>query len=396
MKSYSQQIFAIIVVLGVVVVITLVMLPKPVPVELATIQRGPLVVTVTDDGRTRIRERYVVSAPLSGRLVRIRHKPGDEVIAHETQLTMIEPTDPALLDPRSIVEAEARVKTASARVKKTKPLLDSAQVALDHTETEMGRLAQLVESDAATDQDLEDRRFAYQQAINEYKAARFEVEIAGFELDVAKAALTRGTDDAQANGWSFPVTSPISGRVLRVFQESATILNAGERILEIGDPADLEVEVDILSTDAVRIRPGSRVMLEQWGGSSSLPARVRLIEPSAFTKVSALGIEEQRVNVIIDFDLQEYLPPLQDGYRVEASIVEWESDDVLTVPAGALFREGTEWAVFVAEKNRAKLTLIELGHRNDDEAEVLDGLKQGEQVILYPGDRIEDGVKIEQ
>jgi len=396
MKSYSQQIFAIIVVLGVVVVITLVMLPKPVPVELATIQRGPLVVTVTDDGRTRIRERYVVSAPLSGRLVRIRHKPGDEVIAHETQLTMIEPTDPALLDPRSIVEAEARVKTASARVKKTKPLLDSAQVALDHTETEMGRLAQLVESDAATDQDLEDRRFAYQQAINEYKAARFEVEIAGFELDVAKAALTRGTDDAQANGWSFPVTSPISGRVLRVFQESATILNAGERILEIGDPADLEVEVDILSTDAVRIRPGSRVMLEQWGGSSSLPARVRLIEPSAFTKVSALGIEEQRVNVIIDFDLQEYLPPLQDGYRVEASIVEWESDDVLTVPAGALFREGTEWAVFVVEKNRAKLTLIELGHRNDDEAEVLDGLKQGEQVILYPGDRIEDGVKIEQ
>ena len=185
--------------------------------------------------------------------------------------------------------------------------------------------------------------------------------------------------------------------MLRVFQESATIVNPGDRILEIGEPADLEVEVDVLSRDAVRIRPGSRVMLEQWGGSESIAARVRLIEPSAFTKVSALGIEEQRVNVIIDFaDTPECRPPLGDGYRVEAAIVEWESDHVLTVPAGALFRIDDDWAVFVVQRNRAKLTKVELGHRNDNDAEVVQGLEEGNRVILYPGDRIENGISIEE
>jgi HlyD family secretion protein len=238
---------------------------------------------------------------------------------------------------------------------------------------------------------------AFQQAENEYEAARFEREIAGFELEVARAALTHGTAEHSSSDWSFPVTSPISGRVLRVFQESATIVNAGDRILEVGEPTDLEVEVDVLSRDAVRIRQGSRVMLEQWGGSESIAARVRLIEPSAFTKVSALGIEEQRVNVIIDFvDPPEARPPLGDGYRVEAAIVEWESADVLTVPTGALFRDGENWAVFVAQGNRARLARVELGHRNDNEAEVLNGLQEGDRVILYPGDRVEDRISIEE
>ena len=397
MKNFPQRAFAVFVVLAIVTAVTMAMLPKPVAVDLATIQRGPLVVTIADDGRTRIRERYVVSAPLNGRLVRIRHKPGDKVIAHETQLTMIEPTDPALLDPRAIAQAEARVKAADARLSQARPRLESARVALNHAETELGRQQQLAEKKAGSAAELDAQRVAFQQAENDFEAARFDVEIAGFELDVAKAALTHGTDESPSHDWSFPVTSPISGRVLRVFQESATVVSAGDRILEVGEPTDLEVEVDVLSRDAVRIHPGSRVMLEQWGGGEPLAARVRLIEPSAFTKVSALGIEEQRVNVIIDFtDPPASRPPLGDGYRVEAGIVEWESADVLTVPTGALFRDGESWAVFVKNGRCARLVHVELGHRNDNEAEVLKGLKEGDRVILYPGDRVEDRIAIEE
>ena len=397
MKSLPQRAIAIVAVLAVVAAVAMAMLPRPVAVDLSTIRRGPLVVTISDDGRTRIRERYVVSAPLDGRLVRIRLKPGDRVIAHESQLTKIEPADPALLDPRAIAQAEARVKAADARLNQTKPRLESAKTALNYTETELGRVQQLVEKNAGSMQELDAQRVAFQQAGNDYEASRFEVEIAGFELDVARAALTQGTADSSNRDWSFHLTCPISGRVLRVFQESATIVNAGDRILEVGEPTDLEVEVDVLSSDAVRIRPGCRVMLEQWGGGLPLAARVRLIEPSAFTKVSALGIEEQRVNVIIDFvDPPESRPPLGDGYRVEAAIVQWESSDVLTVPTGALFRDGESWAVFVVTGNRARLVRVDLGHRNDDEAEVLKGLKEGDRVILYPGDRVEDRIAIEE
>lgn len=395
MRILSQRVFVIVVLLLVVAAVTFSLLPQPVAVDVAEIRRGALVVTITDDGRTRIRERYVVSAPLSGRLVRIRLKPGDPVVAHQTQLTIIEPADPTLLDPRTLAQAEARVKSAEARLGQANPRFDSAKAVMNHAETELGRVQQLVDKGAGSRQDLDDLKVAFQQATNEYEATRFEVEIAGFELEVARAALTHGTNGKPSGDWSFPLTSPISGRVLRVFQESATFVNPGDRILEIGDPADLEVEVDVLSRDAVRIHPGSRVMLEQWGGSDPLAARVRLIEPSAFTKVSALGIEEQRVNVIIDFsDTAESRPPLGDGYRVEAAIVEWESDNVLTVPTGALFRVENDWAVFVVHRNHARLTMVALGHRNDNDAEIVKGLEESDRVILYPGDRIENGVSI--
>lgn len=397
MKLISQRFFMTLVLLLVGAAVTIGLLPRSVSVDVAEIRRGPLVVTITDDGRTRIRERYIVSAPLSGRLVRIRLKPGDSVVANETQLTAIEPTNPTLLDPRSIAQAEARVKSAEARLRQASPRFDSAKVVMNHAETELGRVQQMVNKGAGAQKDLDDLKVVFQQSKNDYEAARFEVEIAGFELEVAKAALTHGTGSEPPADWSFPLKSPISGQVLRVFQESSTVVNPGDQILEIGDPKDLEVEVDVLSRDAVRIRAGNRVMLEQWGGGHPIAAQVRLIEPSAFTKVSALGIEEQRVNVIIDFrDSAESRPPLGDGFRVEAAIVEWEAANVLTVPTGALFRVDDDWAVFVADRHRAKLVRVELGHRNDDDAEVVNGLKEGERVILYPGDRIEHGVSISE
>lgn len=395
MNSFGQRLFITVIGLVVVLGIYLAMRPQPVAVDTAIVSRGPLVVTIGDDGKTRIRERYVVSAPLHGRLVRIKFNPGDEVVAHETLLTNIEPTESSLLDPRSIAQAKSRVKAAEARQNRATPQLKSASVALNHAEAEMGRLQDLVNRNAGSQQALDFQRVIFQKAGHDYEAATFEIEIAKFELDVAKAALTRTGKNAAPGDWSFPVTSPISGRVLRVFQESSTIVAAGERILEIGDASDLEIEVDVLSTDAVRIKPGARVILEQWGGDEPLSGRVRLIEPSAFTKVSALGIEEQRVDVIIDFtDKPNVRPALGDGYRLEASIVVWESPDVLTVPTGALFRSGDEWAVFVVRGSRAQLATIELGHRNDDAAEVREGLQESDRVILYPGDRIEDGVAL--
>ena len=398
--TWLRRIFLLLTVCAVIAALALALQPKPVLVDIAVIERGPLVVTISDDGRTRIRERYVVSAPLSGRLVRISLDPGDQVVAKETLLTTIEPTDPELLDPRAAAQAAARVKAADARVSLANPRLESARSAMNLQETEFGRLQKLAEKNAATTQELDKQDVAFHQAENDYSAAKFEMEIAEFELEQAKAALLR-TDNSDAGSesgeWNFPITSPVSGRVLRVFQESATIVSAGDRILELGDPTDLEVEVDVLSTDAVRIPPGARVMLKEWGGDQPLDARVRLVEPAAFTKISALGIEEQRVNVIIDFvDPPEARPLLGDGFRVEADIVRWESGDVLTVPTGALFRESGQWAVFLISEAKATLRQVELGHRNDDNAEILSGLQQGERVILYPGDRVAAGTIVQQ
>ena len=396
-NSFAQRVLIIFFMLAVIATVGLAMLPAPVAVDLAEIQSGPLVVTITDDGQTRIRERYVVSTPLTGRLVRIEFDPGDDVVAQDTLLTSIEPTDPSLLDPRALAETEARVRAAEARVHLAKPRMNSAKVAVDLAETEMGRLAALAGRDSTSQRELDAQTAVYRRAGHDLESAQFELDIAGFELDVARAALTRTGEADPAGGWSFPIRSPISGRVLRVFQESSTVVQAGDRILEVGDPADLEVVVDLLSTEAVRIRPGNRVSLQQWGGEAPLPGVVRLVEPSAFTKVSALGIEEQRVNVLIDFtDDAKQRPPLGDGFRVEAAVVEWESEEVLTVPSGALFRSDGSWAVFVAQANRAQLTAINLGHRNDDAAEVIDGLKAGDKVILYPGDRVADGDAIEE
>jgi HlyD family secretion protein len=402
--NWLRRIFLLVVIGGVVAALALALQPKPVLVDIAVIERGPLVVTISDDGRTRIRERYVVSAPLGGRLVRISLDPGDPVVAKETLLTTIEPTDPALLDPRAAAQAAALVKTAEARVHLANPRLESARSAMNLQETELGRLQKLAEKNAAATQELDKQEVAFHQAENDFSAAKFELEIAEFELEQAKAALLRTSNSdttpksaSESAEWNFPITSPVSGRVLRVFQESATIVSAGDRILELGDPTDLEVEVDVLSTDAVRIPPGARVMLKEWGGDQPLDARVRLVEPAAFTKISALGIEEQRVNVIIDFvDPAEMRPLLGDAFRVEADIVRWESNGVLTVPTGALFREAGQWSVFVISEDKATLRKVELGHRNDDNAEILDGLEQGDSVILYPGDRVAAGTIVQK
>lgn len=371
--------------------------PPPVGVEIATIARGPLQVTVNEDGRTRIKERYVVSTPLSGRLKRVDLHPGDSVSRGKTILTVIEATDPELLDPRSRAQAEARVKSAETASKQTGALLERARTAWEFARTELERAQALYQDKTLSRQELDRAEQNERTTAEEWKAAQFALQIADYELEQARAALlhTEPGRPATSDSWQFPILSPIDGRVLRVFQESSIVVPSGARLMELGDPTDLEIEVDVLSIDAVKILPGAKVFLEHWGGDAPLHGRVRLVEPSGFMKVSALGVEEQRVNVIVDFtDPAEARPTLGDAFRVEARIVIWEDEDTLNLPVGALFREGGDWAVFEVIGGRARVQHVRIGQRNDLEAEVLDGLSVGASVVIHPGDKVADGVRV--
>jgi HlyD family secretion protein len=289
------------------------------------------------------------------------------------------------------------VKAAEASWQRATPNLERARAAEKAAKSELARAKQLAASGAMSSQDLDNAELKERTATEEHKAAQFAVQIAEFELEQSKAVLMQAqprSENGNAGG-RFEIRSPVNGRVLRVLQESATIATPGTRLVEIGDPANLEIEIDVLSTDAVKIQPGAKILLEHWGGDAPLLARVRLVEPSAFLKISALGVEEQRVNVIADFvDPPEKWRALGDGFRVEARIVISEGADVLQIPVGALFRDGTEWAVFVAANKRAALRRITLGRRNELQAEILAGLTEGETVIVHPGDKVRDGVPI--
>lgn len=371
--------------------------PQRVAVDVARIARGPLVVTVEEEGRTRIKERHTVSAPLGGRLLRVALKAGDAVEAGHTVIAVIEPGDPGLLDPRARAQAEARVKAAAAARERMGPLIEAAETARDYAAVELSRGRDLYAHNGLSHQELDAIEEREAKASAELKTVQSERRIADYELEAARAALLDETDRPAGSpaGRRFEVRAPITGRVLRVFQESSTVLAAGTPLIELGDPTDLEVEVEVLSTDAVKIVPGARVIIEHWGGEQPLAGKVRRIEPAGFTKVSALGVEEQRVLVRVDFDG----PPaaragLGDAFRVEARIVTWEGAEVLKVPVGALFRPDEGWAVFVVQSGRAVLRPVEVGHRNPLEAEVRAGLAPGDEVIINPGDRLENGTRV--
>jgi HlyD family secretion protein len=381
--------------------------PRAVPVDVATVVRGPMRVTVDEDGRTRIKERYVVSAPLAGRTLRTQLHPGDPVAAGRTVVAAIEPTDPALLDVRAQAEAEARLNAATAARDQAVPRLERARAAHDYAAGDLRRVRRTFETRSGTGRELDAAEEKERAAYQELRAAEFALRIAEYERDLAQAALKHTRPDGGARAvpadsagvdpgkTRFEIRSPIGGRVLRVFQESSTVVTPGTRLLEVGDPADLEVEIDVLSRDAVRITPGAKVLLEDWGSSVPLTARVRVVEPAAFTKISSLGVEEQRVYVVADFvDAPDTRPTLGDAYRVEARVVVWESTDVLKVPSGALVREGDEWAVFAIVNGRASLRRIKLGHLNATEAEVLEGLSEGDRLISYPSDRVRDDLRV--
>lgn len=370
-------------------------LPQAVEVEFAAVSTGPLVVTVEEDGKTRIRQRYAVSAPLGGKLQRIELKAGAEVIAGETLLAVVEPTPPAFLDARELAQSEARVKAAEANLRQSEASYDRAVAALKFAQTDLQRARELTQKRVGTGSELDEKQMLQAMRSEELRMAESAREVSKFELAVAQAALLRARSPGDADLGSFEIRSPISGRVLKVSQESATVVTPGTALLEVGDPTDLEVEIDVLSIDAVKIQPGDRAFLEQWGGTQPLQARVRVVEPAAFTKVSALGVEEQRVNVILDLvDPPEVRPTLGDQYRVEAKIVTWETANTVQVPTSALFRDGNSWSVFRMERGIARKIAVDVGHQNGLFAEILTGLTPGETVVVHPSDRIRDGVQV--
>ncbi len=377
--------------------LALLLRPAPLPVETAAAERGPLQVTVDEEGETRVRDRFVVASPTNGRVLRITLDPGDPVEAGQ----VVAELQPAPLDRRAIAAAQARVEAAQANLRAARSAISRAQAARSQAARDAARMERLHAAGTAADEKLERAKLEETTRVQELSAARSNADAAQHDLDAARAELLAAEGGAAtgrttcAGGQScIEVRSPVTGRVLRVVEESERVVSAGTPLLEVGDPSGLEIVVDVLSADAVRIRPGARMLLERWGGGEPLTARVRLVEPSGFTKISTLGVEEQRVNVIGDLD--QVPEGLGDGFRVEARIVVFESPDVLRVPASALFRRGEGFAVFVVEDDTAKRRAVEVGERGGGAAEIRSGLEPGERVIIHPSDRIEDGVRVRE
>ncbi len=361
--------------------------PRPVPVEMARVTVGPMRASVNEEGKTRIKQRYVVSAPVGGQLRRIPFKAGAEVRGDETVVAVIDPLSPTLLDARSRSLAEARRDTAAANVEK-------ARAAHAFAASELQRFEKLFKEQTVSAQEREAAQLRESSAAKDLAAAESALRQAEAELAEFGVVPAEGVSTGRP---PIEVKSPVTGRVLRIFEENSRAVSAGMPLLEVGDPTDLEVVVDVLSRDGAMIQPGTKVELEQWGGKTPLLARVRLVEPAGFTKVSALGVEEQRVNVIADL----VTPPQErqgigDNFRVEARIIVWDSDRALKLPTGALFRHGDVWSVFVVDAGRARMRTVEVGRTGGAEAQILSGLKEGDEVVLYPGSRVKEGDRVKR
>jgi HlyD family secretion protein len=367
--------------------------PQPVPADFATVTRGPLEVTVSEEGRTRVRDRYVVSAPLPGRMRRIALEPGDPVVGGKTVVAEFLPADPVLLDVRTQAELEARVRAAEAALGGARAERERVRAELAFAETELKRARQLVEDRVLAPRELEVSERQAEVLDRALQSAEFGVRTAEHQLEIARAGLLQATDGRR--GAAIPLYSPVDGVVLRRILESEAVVPAGTSLVEIGDLGNLEIVSDMLSSAAVSVRPGLPVHIEQWGGAQTLRGRVRRVEPSGFTKISALGVEEQRVNVIIDFeDGRDAWRTLGDGYRVEVRVIVWHEDDVLKVPTSSLFRHEGQWAVYRVADGRAVRQIVEVGQRNGLEAQVLDGLSAGDRIVVYPSEAIADGVQV--
>ena len=393
---WKKSIFTLLAGLALIVALVWAFLPQPVPVEVTEITRGRFEQIIEEDGKTRVRERYVVSAPLAGELQRIRFKAGDPVTAGMT-LAVIDPGAPALLDVRSERELTERLGAAEAARLRAAAAVERARAALDKSRADLERTRKLAEKGFVSASQLEQAELETKTNTRELEAAKYAGQAAAHDVAMARAALLHGRGGAagRPSGRRWEVRTPVSGHVLKVMQESAATIPAGAPLLEIGEPAELEVVVDVLSTDAVQIKPGAAVRLERWGRAEPLEGRVRRVEPAAYTKVSALGVEEQRVNVVIDLTSPaEKWQALGDGYRMDARIVVTSLDDAVKVPVSALFRAGGEWAVFTVTEGRAARRIVHLARRGGLEAVVSKGLAPGDRVIVYPGDAIKEGLRV--
>jgi len=366
--------------------------PEPVPVDLASVVRGPLVVAIEESGTTRVKDRFIVSAPIAGSLSRLSLEPGDAVKEGDP-LAEIAPSLSPLLDARARSEAEARLGAALSALGQARAQLSRAGSAKQLAEQDLERDRKLALAGSIAAQALDQSEFMARMRADELSSAEFASKVASEEVRIARVAL--GQDGGKGRSQHVDVLSPISGRVLHVHQKSASVVQASTPLVEVGDSAALEVVADLLTTDAVHVTAGTPVVITGWGGDHAIAGRVRQVEPSAFTRPSALGLDEQRVNVLVTLtDPHEQWAALGDGYRVEVRLVLWQSERVLQVPQGAVFRHGDGWAAFVVSNGVAKLTRLQIGHRGEANVEILSGLSEGSQVAVHPGDRVKDGARV--
>jgi len=393
-RSLTRKVVFWSVVVALVLGLVYALQPRAVEVETGVVGQGALTVYVSEEGKTRIRNRHIVAAPVAGSMQRVTLKAGDAVKAGETVLTRIEPALSPLLDARARSQAQARVDAAMATRSRSNEAIEMSRTGLRYAQANWDRVKNNTDKGTISDTDRDTFEREAEMKTREVRSAEFALQVANFELEQAKAALQQ-IDTPSAGGAFVEVRAPVSGVVLKVQQESATIVAPGTPILEIGDPTDLEIEAEILSRDAVTIKPGALVTVEQWGGDEPAKALVRRVEPAAFTKVSALGVEEQRVLVLSDFtERTPALTALGDRYRVEVRVAVWHSDDTLLVPAGALFREGSEWKTFLFAAGSAKAVVVKAGRTDGKFTQVLAGLKKGDEVLMHPPDTVRDGTSV--
>ncbi len=371
--------------------------PKPLWVEAATVARQPLRVTIDAEGKTRLIDRYVLSAPVAGYLHRIDWNIGDGVRKGQP-LVSIDPLPSEVLDPRRRAQAEARVAASEASLQAAQQTVTAARAEADYAKLDFERLTALCQRQCVVTQSDRDRAESRaRQTQAQLRSAQFAVEVAQHEVEAAKTALRYSA--AQPGGAAREtviVRAPVDGQVLARPRQSEGVVEMGAALLEVGDPRALEIAVDVLSPDAVRIRPGTPVTLERWGGEQPLEGITRTVEPVGFTKLSALGVEEQRVWVVADLrSPTEAWSRLGDGYRVEASFIVWQGENVLQIPASALFRQGEGWAVFMVENGQAHRRAVEIGQRGGLVVEIRSGLSEGERVIPHPDDALQEGAAVQ-
>lgn len=391
----KRRIFVITILAIVIIGVIYGFIPKPVPVDTVKALRGPMRVTLDEEGKTRVKDRFVISAPVSGFMRRLSLKVGDPIKKGQA-VAELEPLRSGVLDPRSRAEAEASVSAAKASLNAAEEDARAAKADAEYARQKFERTKKLFDEGYVSKDLLEQAESEAKKAEANRLSADASVKAAASELERTKATLGYSpAEGVKDRGRVVSITAPVEGRVLKIHRESEGSVNQGEAIIDIGDPSKLEVRVEVLSADAVNIKQGTPALFERWGGDISLIGKVRGIEPSAFTKVSSLGVEEQRVLVIADItSLPESWQRLGDGYRVEVSFIIWEGKDILQVPASSLFRKGEGWAVFIAKNRKAHLQHVEAGRKNGLVAEIISGLNEGDMVITHPDDLLKDGTRV--
>jgi HlyD family secretion protein len=384
------RIFSAVFLLALAAGIAYVYRPRPVPVDVVPVERGPMQVTIDESGQTRAHDRFTLAAPVSGFLSRIVQHEGDRV----SPATVLATISPPPLDPREESETRARIASAEAQHREAVQQVLRLEAGREQTQRDLARAEKLIRTEDISRQQFEQAQNRDAMAAKELEAAKYHATSAEAEVERARAGLISLETQRKLQGRDVAIKAPFEARILRILEKSERVVPAGTPIAILSNPGQLEIVADLLSTDAVKVKPGATVWVDNWGGDKPLRARLRTVEPYGFTKVSALGVEEQRVSVIADF-----LDPhanLGDGYRVEVRIVIWETAKALHIPASCLFRKGADWYAFTIEAGVARQTRVEVSHRNELEVEIINGLSEGEKVILHPSNDVRDGSSVAQ